>query len=463
MGGRPTCGTKPSRARHSTEPFHPSVDPLPVRGPVSTPPRPAVDGRVFDAQPQLQKTADRSEMSGQAARPHAPPANGPDAPEHSAGIGATMHKILRSIAIILILQAVFKYAGSYIKAPLKEDFAKPDAAKTSPEEHSARTVDPSHEQDYSVIPKNIFPLWLAPATIDIDVYVSEDRYFRPQGQVPFVAEKGIRAGDWKDTRTVTTTINFSQDVINNGSLYAHVFAYKSPGSERNQRDPELPAELAISSTHLLTRYMPRRRDTSVKKLIGGTSDEFEKTSEGAGQDIVSYYHPNFTLSLVGDAGPLLHESIHPVIRPLVHLEPTNSRDSTGLNGFYLPIVYENSFWLLRDHMYPINASVTEVPFYFELNQVSMLRMQIFNSLDVAVKQQSAGLGGSGAEFEEFKRIFLETNVWLLGTTVSLVRRFASVTDRFSLLSHASTLCSSCWLSRMISYTFGPRRTTLVCR
>lgn len=399
----------------------------------------------------------QEQSPGQAARVDAPQ-------PPAAGVLGTFQKILRSIAIILIVQTVFKYAGSYIKAPLKEDVAKPDFVKASTETLADRVKNPSIvERDYSIYPRNVKPLWTSPATIDLDLYISEQREHVPSAEVPFISIKTIRPGQWNDVRKVTKYLDFPDNVLHhNGSLYAHIFAYKSPGSAMKSGEPELPDGTALRFSSPLTRFMPKKKDASVKRLIGSSSEGNSPAQIVQDKsEIISYYHTNFSLSLVGDAGTLLFDSIQPVIRPFITIQP-KKRDETGMDGYYLPIITTDSFWLLRDHMYPINASVTRVPFHFELNQVSMMKMQIFNSLDQAFRQQAATMGGSGAEFEEIKRIFLETNVWLLGITVrkdlSLIRPCTSFTDIRSLQSLVFIHYSSFLLSRTTSCILETRKT-----
>lgn len=59
--------------------------------------------------------------------------------------------------------------------------------------------------------------------------------------------------------------------------------------------------------------------------------------------------------------------------------------------------------------------------HINLSPTSFWKFQIYSSLDASFKQQASqpGLGGSantGAELEEFKRVLIETNIYLLGTT-----------------------------------------------
>lgn len=351
-------------------------------------------------------------------RLNVPPPSGVDAPKApGTSIWELLTKILRSIAIGLILQKVFLYAGTYIKAPLQENFAKPESIKSSVLD-SSRALDPSQVRDYSVIPRNIIPLWTAPARINIDLYISEKKNFERHGEMPLVKERDIQIGNWTDIRRVTKVLTFPNGIINNGSLYAHIETYWSPESGQSQIDPVTPKDFVLRSCHVLTRFLPRRQTSDAKNLLAGSSEGSKTAASNIQSKLTPYYHPNFTLSVVGDAGILPLDSLHSTVMPYVVLDPSNARDKSGLDGYYLPILYEDDFWLLPDHMHPINSSVTELPFHFEINHVSLMRMQIFKSLDQAVKQQTESLGSSGGEAEEMKRIILETNIWLLGLTVN---------------------------------------------
>lgn len=68
-------------------------------------------------------------------------------------------------------------------------------------------------------------------------------------------------------------------------------------------------------------------------------------------------------------------------------------------------------------MNPLNATVDRLPLRVELKPTSFFKFQIQSSLDESFKQQSATTGGGMAQLDEIKRILVETNPWLLITTV----------------------------------------------
>jgi len=127
--------------------------------------------------------------------------------------------------------------------------------------------------------------------------------------------------------------------------------------------------------------------------------------------------------LVGGGGVLQYQTLPVPLRQHVILEQTGAREKTGRNGWYYPVIYPNEFWLLRDHMVELNSTVKSLPLYIDLTPVSFWKFQIIASMDFSFKQSAANpntaLGQSastGAELEEFKRVLIETNIYLLGTT-----------------------------------------------
>ncbi|ORY85499.1 cleft lip and palate transmembrane 1 [Protomyces lactucae-debilis] len=259
-------------------------------------------------------------------------------------------------------------------------------------------------------------MWHTPATIDVALYLNEERNFQPDGQ-PFFVVQDFQVGNWSDVRRMSGYYDLPSRVqSSNGSLWAHLFVSKSLASPTEPGVPEM-MDRSLHIRHQLTRFLPHRKDMTVKKLIGQTDTAKEAKQEKG--EVISYFHPNLTFSVVGDAGTLVYSQIHPVIAPFVTLEPSNARDESGEDGWYLPIAYVNDFWLLRDHMFPINTTTPRVPIHFELSQTSLVKMQMMTAMDQSFKQQAKSMGGSGAEFEEIKRILLETNVWLLGMTIAV--------------------------------------------
>lgn len=96
-----------------------------------------------------------------------------------------------------------------------------------------------------------------------------------------------------------------------------------------------------------------------------------------------------------------------------------SRDSQGKVSYYRPIVFPNDFWQLRQNAYAINETVSSLPLTIHIEPISMWKFNIFATLDENMKQQANNpLGGmTSSDMDEAKRMFLETNPVLLGTTI----------------------------------------------
>ena len=93
------------------------------------------------------------------------------------------------------------------------------------------------------------------------------------------------------------------------------------------------------------------------------------------------------------------------------------RDETGTKGYYNPIIFPNEFWHLKSQYIEINATTPTVPLQVVFQPMSYFKFQMFSSMTFgfqeAIKQQG---GGSAAEFDEVKRMLVETNPWFLALT-----------------------------------------------
>jgi Cleft lip and palate transmembrane protein 1 (CLPTM1) len=240
-------------------------------------------------------------------------------------------------------------------------------------------------------------------------------------------ETNFKIGNFEDKRVIDTTITVPKEVQNNGTLWAHYYVAVSG----HQLDPNARDYDSAKAYHFfrpLNTYLPKAREVKKKKLIGASKEDLvEDESEQPapkGKIFASFYHPNFTLSIIPDSGVMGYPSLHPSIRSSTHLEATAARDETGQNGWYYPIVFTNTFWQLRSHMTELNSTVKTLPVHIDLNNMANWKFSIISSVDFGMKEQSraaasgtqTGMGGDGSEMEMFKSILLDTNIYLLCTT-----------------------------------------------
>lgn len=308
----------------------------------------------------------------------------------------------------------------------------PSPSKAPSFKKSAESA-PAAGQQYLHIPELVYPLWPTDIPIDISVYLYESLALPPFSH-PTVAsnkvfdEKNFTIGNKSDKRVTSVNVPFSESVKNNGTLWAHIFVSQS-GAVMDPTDENYDMEKAYRTVKLMNRYMPKKKIVKTKKLIGGTEEE--KAAEGTEPEvpvvdelgnpiITSYWHSNLTLEIVENSGAVNYAGTPPPLLKYIGLEATGKRDATGKNGWYYPIVFMNDFWLLKEHMAELNSTVTSLPLHIDLKSTVWWKFQVYATLDESFKQASnnPGIGGSssGAEFEEMKRVLVDTNMYLLATT-----------------------------------------------
>lgn len=201
------------------------------------------------------------------------------------------------------------------------------------------------------------------------------------------------------------------------------------------RAGELTNSFTTTLTAVLTRLFPKRKLRSEKSLFkrGGndTSSSEADSAEEADADpandkhspLVTHWHRNLSLALVQDGNAILPlAKMPPPILQHVHLESTRRRDATGQHVLAAPVLFPNDFWLLREHMMPINETVHELSLHVDLSTSSYFKFQMFAALQDSFDRQAAG-GGSGAamgaEMDMVKTMLLETNPWFLGLTMAV--------------------------------------------
>ena len=280
--------------------------------------------------------------------------------------------------------------------------------------------------EYNPIPQNIAPIWPLNSSLDIEIYVSPSIVMpalaRVDPETLVLHEEDFILGNWKDNREVDKSIKVPKEVQNNGTFWAHFYI----GLHGSSLDPTIGGYDAGKAYHFvrpLNQILPKKKIRKTKNLLAG-SNETEPEDDDKSPRSGSYYHPNFTMAFIPDSGTQPYTTMHPAVRQHVQLESTGARDASGQNGWYYPILFVNTFWQLRDHMTELNSTVKEVPLHISLTNMNNWKMAIYASIDEGMKQNqrqaaSGGpmpAGGDGSEFEEFKRVLVDTNIYLLSTT-----------------------------------------------
>ncbi|KAL4905322.1 hypothetical protein BDW74DRAFT_153429 [Aspergillus multicolor] len=335
--------------------------------------------------------------------------------------GSLVRSLIQGVTIFFVTQFfIGQFFGNKQNAA---SGGKPGAVTTFGERPPRAEVE-----SYSSVPDTISPIWPSDSALDISVYVSPSIVLPSLKSLPssslVLEEKNFGLGNFSDVRDVETTIQVPKEVQNNGTLWAHFFMGLS-GHELDPTAKDYSTDKAVHFLRPLNQYLPKKKAKKLKNLLASADETEEEEDDGIPNvSIASYYHPNFTLSVIPDSANMKYRQIHPAIRRHTQLEATGARDASGQNGWYYPIVFLNTFWQLRSHMVELNSTVETIPLRFTLNNLQNWKFAMMASLDDNAKQttKQAAFGGStpgggdGSEFEMIKEVLLDTNIWLLGTT-----------------------------------------------
>lgn len=286
--------------------------------------------------------------------------------------------------------------------------------------------NPSEVTNPSILPDLIAPIWAADTSLDISIYVTPSLAL-PSLKAPdttlVLHEKNFTLGNYTDSREIDTTIKLPKQVQHNGTLWAH-FLVARTGHELDPMAKGYSSDNAVHFQRPLNQYLAKKKTKKLKNLLSNDGEEVEEEDDTPQVSVASYYHPNFTVSLIPDSGTQKLDQIHPAVRQYVQLERTSARDTSGKNGWYYPIVFLNTFWQLRTHMTELNSTVESVPLRITLNNMANWKFSIVTSIDEGSKHSARQAayggpvpgGGDGNEWEMVKEILLDTNIYLLGTT-----------------------------------------------
>ena len=379
-------------------------------------------------------------------------------PLHSANKHqSTVKSVIQAVSIFMIVQfGVSQLFGGNKNAST----SNPGATSPIPD-YEARPDGTADIDSYNPIPQKVAPIWPMNSTLDLSIYVAPSLVMPSLSSVNpdtlVLEEKGFTLGDWKDKREIDTSFAVPVEVQNNGTLWAHFYvAIQGHALDPGAKDYDVAK--AYHFFRPLNQVLPKKKVKKTKKLLGNSEAPEEiEVPVPEGPIFSSYYHPNFTMSFIPDSGTQVYTSMHPAVRQNVQLETTGARDASGQHGWYYPILFVNTFWQLRDHMTELNSTVQRLPLHITLNNMNNWKFTVYSSVEEGTKQtqrQAASggptpAGGDGSEFEEFKRVLVDTNIYLLSTTaiVSVLHMI------FEMLAFKSDIVSFLISSNPIAFSY----------
>ncbi|KAI9193337.1 cleft lip and palate transmembrane protein 1-domain-containing protein [Polychytrium aggregatum] len=261
---------------------------------------------------------------------------------------------------------------------------------------------------------NWHPGWPETAKTNLWVYISEDEYFADftdESKLVWTETNIKFYKDYTDQRIKNIVVPFSENVQNNGSLYAHIYLTLDDASP-NPRAKSFHPDKGIYRRKLLTRYMKKKKVVAKKNLFEKdqltNEEELAKAVEEAkNTPIVSYWWSNLTIHGLGDYSTIA-SNLPPTFLKEVQIH------SSGQH--YMPVVWINDFWMLQDQLIPINDTVKSANLTLRYSAISLWQMQMYLQFEESFRVQTQTFGQSQSETDELKRMFTDTNPILLGVT-----------------------------------------------
>ncbi|KAI9710393.1 MAG: hypothetical protein M1828_002181 [Chrysothrix sp. TS-e1954] len=295
---------------------------------------------------------------------------------------------------------------------------------------SARPSLAELEGQYNPIPQTLAPIWSTDSVVDISMYLSPSLIMPSLKTIPsqtlVLQETGLHLNNSHENRVIRTSFDVPKEVQHNATLWAHFYVSQT-GAAQDPTDGHYDPATAYHFVRPLNQFLLKKKEAKKRNLLSGSGedDDVDAQFEDTGRTIGSYFHPNFTISFVPNTGVVSYTSMHPAAREWIQLESTGAREVSGQNGWYYPLLYINTFWQLQQHMTELNETVTHLPLNIDLNMMAYWKFNIMSSMDFGMKQNKAKMaageklpgGGDGSELEEIKRILIDSNIYLLSTTV----------------------------------------------
>ncbi|KAI7904476.1 cleft lip and palate transmembrane protein 1-domain-containing protein [Cokeromyces recurvatus] len=298
------------------------------------------------------------------------------------------------------------------------------------------------------LPESFVPLWQPNTPMEVSVYISENEYFTNYRKEPDFKTSGLFYGQWFEGREGHLDIPATKTIQHNGTVYAHIFVNQDK-MPIDPTDAAFNPDSIVYYRHVLTKFYPQKTQVKQKNLLKKENEdrdeeevekekgdeENNKTDMSAGivglgtgilgnltrrGPLVAHWQQNVTLTLLSDNKNVIPKNgLQPPVMKYVQFDTQLARTPSGKQGFYRPILFPNDFWTLQQNAFAVNESVTSLPLTIRIEPISLWKFNIFATLDDSMKQQAnSPLGGMTAgDIDEVKRMFLETNPVLLGTTI----------------------------------------------
>jgi len=231
-------------------------------------------------------------------------------------------------------------------------------------------------------------------------------------------EKNIFFSTSKENTTRTISLNLTKGDIpqpwQNSSVWLHVYLCRKKSKPFYNLGSHDVAHTMID----LVAYMKRPKAKLVKNLISGDISESDKeilaknaelnVTEDQEDEIIPMWKPEIYIDMVEEDTVFPPQGI-----PLPLLEHMKFNDK---GDRYFPMVYMNEFWLTRSKMIPVNDTLDTLPIEIVFRVENKFKWLMLVQWESSMSHHKQMGTQNDKEQDEMKRIFLESNPYLLAVT-----------------------------------------------
>lgn len=250
-------------------------------------------------------------------------------------------------------------------------------------------------------------VWSAGEKMDLYLYISSESIQTKFHQTElYLFQKDIEFGSYSKKSFLKTekqicSSNFSQDY----PLYGHIYLMRSGFHP----DPKISKFNHLNCSYrrsVLTGKM--KRPLKKSNLLEFSNQSF--VNDHAAKDDVLYWYPEIRISIVQKTDPISENSLFSPLRKYI---------STTINeSKYFPIVYLNEAWRISEKRLTVDSlhSIQYYPLQIIVEPISFIRFQTSVHFSESLKINQSLLG-ENEDIEQIKRLFSETNPYLLFVTI----------------------------------------------
>ncbi|DAZ92897.1 TPA: hypothetical protein N0F65_000588 [Lagenidium giganteum] len=229
-------------------------------------------------------------------------------------------------------------------------------------------------------------------------------------------------GQWATQLNVTV----DEHLLRNGSLFAHVFLTRD-GYSPNPADDAFDPMASVHQSQQLNVFRPRPKIVKKRNLLEAAQEDdaaadadskaaadAASTEEDAVQDttFLSMWKPELIVNMVHD-DTVYSSRVRPPPFMATHLVLDDETES------YTPVLYLNDFWVLEEHLMPINATITTLPLSLTFYPLPLYKFAIYQQMAQNFENQEAAGTSTRKDTDGMKRLFIDTNPYLLAVTIAV--------------------------------------------